>query len=96
MLTNIVLWVLFGLIAGAIAQYIMPGRDPGASANLQGFLITTVLGIVGAVVGGFVSSRLFGWDVTGFNLPSFAIAVGGALLLLFLYHILAPARRMVR
>ena len=96
MVVNILLWCVFGLIAGAVAQYIMPGRDPGQSANVQGFLITTVLGIVGAVIGGYLSSLLFGWDVTGFNLPSFVIAIAGALVLLFLYHLLAPARRAVR
>jgi uncharacterized membrane protein YeaQ/YmgE (transglycosylase-associated protein family) len=79
-----------------VAQYIMPGRDPGQSANVQGFLITAVLGILGAVVGGFVSSRTFGWDVTGFNFPSFVIAIVGALLLLLLYHLIAPTRRVVR
>jgi uncharacterized membrane protein YeaQ/YmgE (transglycosylase-associated protein family) len=96
MIVNFLLWCVFGLIAGAVAQYIMPGRDPGQSANAQGFVITTVLGIVGAVIGGYLSSLLFGWDVTGFNLPSFVIAVVGALLLLFLYRQFAPARRVVR
>jgi uncharacterized membrane protein YeaQ/YmgE (transglycosylase-associated protein family) len=96
MLVNLLLWCVFGLIAGAVAQYVMPGRDPGQSANVQGFLITAVLGILGAVIGGFVSSRLFGWDVTGFNLPSFVIAIVGALALLLLYHLIAPARRVIR
>ena len=96
MVVNILLWCLFGLIAGAVAQYIMPGRDPGQSANVQGFLITTALGIVGAVIGGYLSSLLFGWDVTGFNLPSFVIAIVGALVLLFVYRLMAPARRVVR
>jgi uncharacterized membrane protein YeaQ/YmgE (transglycosylase-associated protein family) len=95
MLVNILLWCLFGLIAGAVAQYIMPGRSPGESATAQGFVITTALGIVGAVIGGYLSSLLFGWDVTGFNLPSFAIAILGALLLLFLYQLMAPPRRRV-
>jgi uncharacterized membrane protein YeaQ/YmgE (transglycosylase-associated protein family) len=96
MVVNILLWCVFGLIAGAVAQYIMPGRDPGQSANVQGFLITTALGIVGAVIGGYLSSLLFGWDVTGFNLASFVIAIVGALVLLFVYRLMAPARRVVR
>jgi uncharacterized membrane protein YeaQ/YmgE (transglycosylase-associated protein family) len=96
MVVNIVLWCLFGLIAGAVAQYIKPGRDPGQTADARGFLITTVLGIVGAVIGGYLSSALFGWDVTGFNLPSFVIAILGALLLLFLYQLIVPTRRVVR
>jgi uncharacterized membrane protein YeaQ/YmgE (transglycosylase-associated protein family) len=96
MVVNFLMWCLFGLIAGAVARYIKPGRDPGQTADAQGLLITTVLGIVGAMIGGCLSSTLFGWDVTGFNLPSLAIAVLGALLLLFLYRPLAPARRAVR
>jgi uncharacterized membrane protein YeaQ/YmgE (transglycosylase-associated protein family) len=93
MILNLIVWCLFGLIAGAIAQFLMPGKDPGQSASPAGFLITSALGIAGAVIGGFVSSRLFGWDVSGFNLPSFAIAVGGALILLLLYRVLGGAGR---
>jgi uncharacterized membrane protein YeaQ/YmgE (transglycosylase-associated protein family) len=87
MLLNVILWCLFGLIAGAIAQFLLPGRDPGEAANPVGILVTMVIGIVGAVLGGFVSSRLFKWDVTGFNLPSLAVAIGGALVVLLLYRV---------
>src|SRR5262245_24807379 len=86
MLTNLLLWALFGLIAGAVAKFIMPGKDPGGN-DVVGLLITMVIGIAGAVVGGYLSSQLFGWDVTGFNLPSFAIAIVGALLLLIVYRL---------
>lgn len=96
MIVNFLLWCLFGLIAGAVAQYIMPGRNLGESPGARGYLITMVLGIAGAVIGGYVSSLLFGWDVTGFNLPSFAVAILGALLLLFLYQLMTPARRVLR
>jgi uncharacterized membrane protein YeaQ/YmgE (transglycosylase-associated protein family) len=93
-LVNILLWCLFGLIAGAVAQFIMPGRDPGQSSDVRGFAITILLGIAGAVLGGYISSLLFGGDVTGFNVPSFAIAILGALLLLVLYRLIAtPPRR---
>ena len=86
------LWTLIiGLVVGAIAKLLMPGKDPGQAANPVGFVITVVLGIVGAAVGGFLSSRLFGWDVTGFNVPSMVVAVGGALVLLLLYRVLAGA-----
>jgi len=85
MILNFLVWCLFGLIAGAIAKFLMPGRDPA------GFAITIVLGIVGAAVGGFLSSRLFGWDVTGFNVPSMVVAVGGALVLLLLYRVVTGA-----
>jgi len=74
------IWIVLGLVAGIIAKMIMPGRDPG------GFIVTIVLGIVGAVVGGFISTKLGFGDVTGFNLPSILIAVLGAMLLLFIYR----------
>jgi uncharacterized membrane protein YeaQ/YmgE (transglycosylase-associated protein family) len=92
MLLNIVCWCLFGLIAGMVAQFIM-GSAPGRGGGLQGFLITALLGILGAVVGGYVSSVLFNWDVSGFNLPSFAVAVGGAVLLLILYRLVMSGTR---
>ena len=87
MLVNILLWCLFGLIAGAVAKFIMPGKDPG------GIIVTILLGIAGAVVGGFLSSQLFNWDVTGFNLPSFGIAVAGALLVLILYRLFTTSAK---
>lgn len=79
---GILLWIVFGLIAGVIAKFIMPGSGP------SGFILTTVLGIVGALVGGFIGHYVFGiTDITGFDLRSMAIAVGGALLVLFLYGV---------
>ncbi|MGE0080173.1 MAG: GlsB/YeaQ/YmgE family stress response membrane protein [Thiohalomonadaceae bacterium] len=74
-------WILFGLIAGVIAKLLMPGRDPG------GFFITIVIGILGALLGGFIGSALGFGGVTGFNLSSFAIAVLGAVLLLWVYRV---------
>ena len=76
-----IIWIVLGLVAGIIAKLLMPGRDPG------GFIITIILGIVGAVVGGFISTRLGFGDVTGFNLPSIVIAVLGSLVLLFIYRV---------
>lgn len=73
-------WIIFGLIAGVVAKLIMPGKDPG------GFIITILLGIAGALVGGFIGSALGFGKVTGFNLGSFVIAVAGAILLLWLYR----------
>jgi len=87
MIENVLTWCVFGLIAGAVAKFIMPGKDPA------GIIITIVLGIVGSVVGGFLSSQLFGWDVTGFNLSSFVIAIAGALLLLILYRVVVVIAR---
>jgi uncharacterized membrane protein YeaQ/YmgE (transglycosylase-associated protein family) len=92
MIVNFILWCLFGLIAGAIAQFLMPGNDPGHARNPMGYVITIVLGVLGAALGGYLSSLLLGWDVAaGFNLPSMAVAVGGALLLLLLYRVVSAA-----
>jgi uncharacterized membrane protein YeaQ/YmgE (transglycosylase-associated protein family) len=100
MILNFLMWCLFGLIAGTIAQLVMPGKDPGQTRNVTGYLVTIVTGILGAMAGGFIGSRLFGWDVTGFNLSSLAVAVGGAIVLLVLYRLIAsgfgPARSVSR
>ena len=79
---GILSWIVFGLIAGALAKFIMPGKDPG------GIFITILIGIAGAMLGGFIGTRIGFGDVSGFNLPSLLIAVGGALLLLFGYRLL--------
>ena len=75
-----IIWIVLGLIAGVIAKFIMPGRDPG------GFIVTIILGIVGALVGGFISTKLGFGDVTGFNITSIIIAVLGSMLLLLIYR----------
>jgi uncharacterized membrane protein YeaQ/YmgE (transglycosylase-associated protein family) len=72
-----VTWIALGLVVGVLAKVIMPGKDPG------GLVMTTILGVVGAVVGGWISTRLGLGAVSGFNLPSLVIATAGALLLLF-------------
>lgn len=82
---GILAWIVFGLIAGALAKFIMPGRDPG------GFIVTTIIGVVGAVVGGFIATQLGYGDVTGFDMRSFIIAIAGALILLFGYRMLKKA-----
>lgn len=74
---GILSWILMGLIVGILAKWIMPGRDPG------GIIITILLGIGGAFVGGFIGSNLGLGSVTGFNVGSLALAIGGALLLLW-------------
>lgn len=76
---GILSWIIFGLIAGAVAKYLMPGRVS------SGFIITIILGIIGACVGGFIGSFLGFGEVTGFNIRSFFIAVVGALVVLFAY-----------
>lgn len=74
---GILSWIILGIIVGALAKWIMPGPDPG------GLLITMVLGIAGAFLGGFIATALGLGTVTGFNIGSVAIATGGALLLLW-------------
>ncbi len=77
---GIISWILFGLLAGILAKFVMPGDDGG------GFIKTTLLGVVGAMVGGFIGTRLGFGEVTGFNVRSFAIASAGAVLVLWLYR----------
>jgi uncharacterized membrane protein YeaQ/YmgE (transglycosylase-associated protein family) len=79
---GIISWIVFGLIAGILAKLIMPGRDPG------GMIITILIGIAGAMVGGFISTFLGYGDISGFDLRSLVIAIGGALVLLFGYRTL--------
>jgi uncharacterized membrane protein YeaQ/YmgE (transglycosylase-associated protein family) len=84
---GILAWIAFGLIAGAIAKFIMPGKDPG------GCLGTVVIGILGAVIGGFISTELLDiGTVTGFNIRSFGIAILGAIVLLILYRLFIERR----
>jgi uncharacterized membrane protein YeaQ/YmgE (transglycosylase-associated protein family) len=92
MLVNLLVWALFGLLAGVVAKFLikMPGRG-----DSMGILLTIALGIAGALLGGFIASQLFSWDVNTFSLPGFAVAVGGALLLLFLYGLLMSARKSI-
>ena len=79
---GILAWIVLGLIAGLLAKLIMPGRDPG------GIIITILLGIGGALVGGFLGTQLGFGGLSGFDLRSMAIAVGGAVLMLFVYRLL--------
>jgi uncharacterized membrane protein YeaQ/YmgE (transglycosylase-associated protein family) len=86
-LVGIIAWIVFGLIVGVVAKFLMPGRDPG------GFVVTILLGIVGAIVGGFLG-RAVGWygpdDPAGF-----VMAVLGAMVLLIGYRLIARRPRRV-
>lgn len=74
-------WIIFGLIAGVLAKWIMPGKDPG------GMIITIILGVVGAFVGGFIGNHLLGIGmVDAWDIRSFFLAVLGAILLLAGYR----------
>jgi uncharacterized membrane protein YeaQ/YmgE (transglycosylase-associated protein family) len=78
---------VLGLCAGAIAKLIMPGDDPG------GFIVTMLIGIAGALVGGFIASALDVGDIDEFfDVGTWLIAIGGSLLLLFLYRMIAGER----
>jgi uncharacterized membrane protein YeaQ/YmgE (transglycosylase-associated protein family) len=83
---GILLWAVFGLIAGVIAKFLMPGKAPG------GIIVTIVLGIVGAVIGGFIGAQLGFGDISGFDLRSMLLAVGGGVLVLFIYGLMTKAR----
>ncbi len=78
---GILSWVILGLVVGIIAKFLMPGKDPG------GIFITILLGIAGAIGGGFVSSAIGFGEVTGFDLRSLIIAVGGSIILLVIYRV---------
>jgi uncharacterized membrane protein YeaQ/YmgE (transglycosylase-associated protein family) len=81
-------WIVLGLIAGAIAKAIMPGRDPG------GIIITMLLGIVGAIIGGFVGRALFNSDINSFfSLSTWLLAILGSLIVLGIYRMVAGGRR---
>jgi uncharacterized membrane protein YeaQ/YmgE (transglycosylase-associated protein family) len=72
--------LVLGLLAGLVAKLIMPGDDPG------GLIVTMVIGVVGAVVGGLLASALGFGGLSGFDLRTFFIAVLGSLLLLVLWR----------
>ena len=73
-------WIFLGLVAGALAKFIMPGKDPG------GIIVTILIGIVGAVLGGFLGSFIGLGKVESFDLGGIFIATVGAILLLVIYR----------
>ena len=84
---NIIGWIVVGLLAGLIAKALMPGDDPG------GIIITILLGIAGAIVGGFVSIALgLGNGIDDFDIGTIVLAVLGSMLLLFGYRMVTGER----
>lgn len=80
---GIISWIILGLLAGAIAKALLPGKDPG------GCLVTILLGIVGASVGGWVGTQL-GWGtVEQFDMRGLGLAILGSLILLLIYRMVA-------
>ena len=86
---SIIGWIVLGLIAGFIASKIV--NKTGA-----GFFLDIVLGIVGALVGGFIFTELGASGVTGFNLYSMIVAIIGAVVVLLIYHAIAGRRGIYR
>lgn len=85
---GIIGWILLGLVAGLIAKAVMPGNDPG------GVIVTMALGIVGALIGGFLAGALLGRDVNEefFDLATWVSAIVGALIVLAVYRLVAGGR----
>jgi uncharacterized membrane protein YeaQ/YmgE (transglycosylase-associated protein family) len=79
--------ILLGLVVGALAKLFMPGDDPG------GFIVTILLGIAGAFLGGVIGSVLGVGSITGFNMTSILLGIAGAILLLVIYRMVRSPRR---
>ena len=87
---GIIGWIVLGLIAGAIAKAILPGTQGG------GWLITLILGVVGALLGGFIGSQVFGVDLGGFfELRTWLLAIGGSIVVLLIYGLFTRGSRRV-
>ncbi|MER6475854.1 GlsB/YeaQ/YmgE family stress response membrane protein [Streptomyces filamentosus] len=86
---GIIAWIIIGLLAGAIAKALMPGRDPG------GIIITMLIGVAGGLLGGWLGKVIFGVDsIDGFfDLSTWIAAVIGSMILLALYRLVAGGRR---
>ena len=83
---NIIGWILFGLVVGAIAKFLMPGRDPG------GWIVTILLGIAGSFVGGFLATTLLGRQE---QTAGWIGSIIGAVALLFIYRLIVGRRAVV-
>lgn len=80
-------WIVLGLLAGAIAKLILPGRQGG------GWIITLILGIVGALLGGFLGSVLFNAPLEDFfSIQTWLLAIGGAIVVLLIYGLVTRGR----
>lgn len=84
MIINFIVWIILGFVAGYLAKLIMPGPDGG------GFIITTILGIVGAVIGGWIGGSFFGNGANinaGFSIIGLVFSVIGAIVVLAIYRL---------
>ena len=85
---GIIAFIILGLLAGAIAKAILPGEDPG------GFIVTAIIGMVGALLGGFIASALFGAHPLDdfFDISTWITAIVGAIILLVIYRAVVSRR----
>jgi len=83
---GILSWIILGLVVGVLAKLIMPGQDPG------GIIVTILLGVAGAFLGGYLGTLMGLGSVTGFNMMSLLLAIVGSLILLLLYRMLVSKR----
>jgi len=79
---NIISWIFLGLIAGALAKFILPGKDPG------GIIVTILIGIIGGVIGGFLGTFIGLGKIQSFDLGGIIIATAGSMLLLVIYRMM--------
>lgn len=84
---GILSWIFLGLVAGALAKFIMPGKDPG------GLFVTILIGIIGAMLGGFLGSFIGLGAVTSFDLGGIFIATIGSIVLLILYRVVMKGKK---
>ena len=86
---GIIAFIILGAIAGAIAKALLPGDDPG------GFIVTTIIGVVGAILGGFIAAALFDADPLDefFDISSWLTAIVGAIILLVIYRVVTGRNR---
>jgi uncharacterized membrane protein YeaQ/YmgE (transglycosylase-associated protein family) len=85
---GIIAWIVLGLLAGAIAKAILPGTQGG------GWIITLLLGVVGALLGGFLGSAIFGVGLQGFfDITTWLLAIGGAIVVLLIYGLVTRGSR---
>ena len=81
-------FLVLGLIAGAIAKLILPGKQGG------GWLVTLLLGVVGALLGGWIGSAIFGVGVDSFfEISSWLLAIGGSIIVLLIYGLIVGRRK---
>jgi uncharacterized membrane protein YeaQ/YmgE (transglycosylase-associated protein family) len=85
---SIIAWLVLGLLAGAIAKALLPGDDPG------GIIVTMIIGVVGALLGGFIGRALFGVETTDefFDISTWLTAIGGSIILLVVYRMVTGNR----